>query len=132
MADEKIKFSFEYYDCSGKYCLSEWDKNEIKKSLERLKDINTKSFNDLIRQRSAYHFYEIDWNKCVERGFPDKRANTLSPFHFSLVGINNQKARVFGAYQANIFYIVWFELWKSHYDSALIQGKEKLKVVLFK
>jgi len=110
VADEKIKFSFEFYDSSGKYCLSNWSKDEVKKSLERLKEVNSKSFNDLARQRSTYHFYQTDWSKCTENCFPDSRANALPSFHFSIVGVNNQKARVFGAYQAGIFYIVWFDL----------------------
>jgi len=110
MTDEKIKFSFEFYDCSGKYCLSTWDEDQVRRSLGILKDINTKSFNELVNQRSTYHFYQTDWSKCTERGFPDKRVSTLPSFHFSLVGVNNKKARVYGAYQAGIFYIVWFDL----------------------
>lgn len=109
--NEKIKFSFEFYDCSGRYCMSVWSPQEIKKALERLKDINTKSFNDLSRGRSVYHFGEVDWDRTIEKnGFPDQRIKSLPSFHFALLGVNNQLARVYGAYSTGIFYIVWFDL----------------------
>lgn len=110
-ADDKLKFSFEYYDCSGKYCISDWSQEKIKKTLVRLKDVNTKSFSELSRQRGVYHFGEVDWSATIEkRGFPDKKVNNLSPFHFALLGVNNQLTRVFGAYSTGVFYIVWFDL----------------------
>ena len=110
-ADDKLKFSFEFYDCSGKYCISDWSREEIKKSLVRLKDINTKSFRELSKQRGVYHFGEVDWSQTIEKsGFPDKRVNDMYPFHFALLGVKNQLTRVFGAYSTGIFYIVWFDL----------------------
>ncbi|KKQ36483.1 MAG: hypothetical protein US54_C0066G0007 [Candidatus Roizmanbacteria bacterium GW2011_GWA2_37_7] len=110
-ANEKLKFSFEYYDkISDKYCLSSWQQREIRNALLRLQDICTKSYNDLARDRKVYHFYEVVWEKTIKKtGFPDKRLEKLSAFHFALLGINNQKARVFGAYSTGTFYIVWFD-----------------------
>lgn len=108
---DKIKFSFEFYDCSGKYCISGWTQEKIKKTLERLKDINTKTHNDLIKSRAVYHFGEVDWSKTEEKnGFPGVGIQSLQPFHFALLGVNNQLARVFGAYYMGTFYIVWFDL----------------------
>lgn len=110
---ENLKFSFEFYDCSGKYCISDWKKEDIQKTLGCLGNINTKSFSELSRDRRVYHFFEVDWKRTIEkRGFPNPRINNLPPFHFALIGVNNQKARVYGAYsgQSRVFYIVWFDL----------------------
>lgn len=104
---ETIKFSFEFYDTSQKYCLSDWDKEQIFKTMQRFKDICTKTFYDLQRDRFVYHFREVDWSKTTEpKGFPFIRLNDLQPFHFALLGVNQQLARVFGAYASNVFYVV--------------------------
>lgn len=113
LSSEKIKFSFEYYDCSGKYCLSNWSTDKIKKSLERLKNINTKSLKELTSPNNSrvYHFSEVIWEKTEEpNGFPDGRVKNLSHFHFALLGVNKQLARVYGAYYLGTFYIIWFDL----------------------
>lgn len=110
--NEKIKFSFEFYDGS-KYCLSGWGIENIKKALMRLKEVCGVSFNDLRRGSSVYHFHEVDWLHTNEkRGFPNS-ANQLSPFQFAVLGVNNQKARVYGAYSSGTFCIVWFDF--NHY-----------------
>lgn len=110
-ANKKIRFSFEYYDkYSSDYCLSCWGQKQIRNTLLRLRDICTKSFNDLSRERKVYHFGEVIWEKTTKKsGFPDSKVNQLSAFHFALLGINNQKARVYGAYSTGVFYIVWFD-----------------------
>ena len=110
-AKEKLKFSFEFYDTDNdEYCLSTWDKEQTGKALECLKDISTKSYDDLSRGRKTYHFGEVAWEKTIKkRGFPDARANNLPPFHFALVGVNG-RARVYGAFSTGIFYIIWFDL----------------------
>lgn len=109
--NEKIRFSFEYYDkYSSDYCLSCWGREQIRNALLRLRDICTKSFNDLSRERRVYHFGEVIWEKTTKKsGFPDSKVNQLPAFHFILHGINNQRARVYGAYYAGTFYIVWFD-----------------------
>jgi len=58
----------------------------------------------------VYHFAEVDWACTTERsGFPEDAANQMSAFHFALLGVNGQCARVYGAYSENTFYIVWFD-----------------------
>ncbi|MBU1088512.1 hypothetical protein KKA02_01355 [Patescibacteria group bacterium] len=111
-ANEKIRFSFEYYDkSSSNYCLSCWSQKDIRSTLLRLQDVCTKSFNHLNRERRVYHFSEVIWEKTIKKtGFPNRGVNQLPAFHFALLGINNQKARVYGAYSASTFYIVWFDL----------------------
>lgn len=111
-SNEKLRFSFEYYDrTSNNYCLSSWGQSQIRNTLFRLQDVCTKSFNDLTRERKVYHFGEVVWEKTTKKtGFPDSKVNQLPAFHFALLGINNQKARVYGAYSAGTFYIVWFDL----------------------
>ena len=111
--NKPIVFSFEYYDTTNdKYCLSSWAPEQIKKALKRLKEINTKSFNELLHQGSrVYHFGEVIWEKTVKKvGFPDSRVSKFSAFHFALLGVNQQRARVYGAYNEGVFYIVWFDL----------------------
>jgi hypothetical protein len=110
--NEKIKFSFEYYDTDRpEYCISGWEINQIKLSIERLKDVNTKTLNDMRADRKVYHFGEVDWSRTTEKsGFANPEVSKLDPFHFSLLGVNGQKARVFGAYASGVFYIVWFDL----------------------
>ncbi len=109
---EKIHFSFEYYDTTkDKYCLSCWEKEQIKITLTRLKEINCKTLNELRSQRGVYHFGEVFWNETIEKlGFDNPLINSMETFHFALLGINNQRARVYGVYSSNIFYIVWFDL----------------------
>lgn len=109
---QKLKFSFEYYDnSSDKYCLSCWTRDQIRKSLLRIQDICTKTFLELRRDSAQYHFYETEWHKTIKPlGFPNPALKALPSFHFSLLGVNGQKARVFGAYGNDTFYIVWFDL----------------------
>ncbi len=114
----KIKFSFEFYDSSCKYCLSKWGDKDVLSAIKRLKEINGKTLGELKDSRSTYHFHFVDWKNTQEKnGFPESRANQLEPYQFSLVGINNQKARVYGACAEGVFYIVWFdfehEIWPS-------------------
>ncbi len=112
-SSQKIRFSFEYYDDreSNCYCISSWSKEQIKKTLNRLKDISLKSYNDLMQGGRVLHFGEVDWSKTTERGgFPFPAVNNLQPFHFALLGVNGQMARVYGAYSQGTFYIVWFDL----------------------
>ena len=107
--NEKLRFSFEFYDGS-KYCLSSWIQEDVKQTLSRLKEICKLSFNDMRRMASTYHFHEVDWKSTTEKsGFPIRSVNGLSAFQFALLGVNHQKARVYGAYYGGIFYIVWFD-----------------------
>lgn len=109
---EKLRFSFEYYDRhSTKYCMSSWTCDQIRKALLRLKEISAKSFFDLRRERRVYHFTEVIWEKTIKKqGFPEANVNKLPAFHFSLLSVNDQLTRVYGAYSSGIFYIVWFDL----------------------
>ena len=110
---QKIRFSFEYYDDRqvNNYCISNWNSIQIKKTMNRLKDISLKSYNDLLRENRVYHFVEVDWSSTKEKlGFPYTGVNALQAFHFALLGVNGQMARVYGAYYQGIFYIVWFDL----------------------
>ena len=106
---DHLKFSFEFYANEKEYCLSQWPKNEISLTLKRLQDICSKTFNELINGRCTYHFYPVDWSKTIKKEFPNAKINKIEPFHFSLIGVNCQKARVYGAYADSIFYIVWFD-----------------------
>lgn len=112
LINKKLCFSFEYYDTSNeRFCISKWAQKQIKASLFRLKDISTKTFNEMRRDERVYHFGEVIWEKTIfPKGFPNQTANALPAFHFSLLGVNNQLARVYGAYAPGIFYIVWFDL----------------------
>ena len=107
-----IKFSFEFYDHqSDQYCLSSWNQRQVRGALLRLREISAKTLDDLKRDRRVLHFAEVDWEKTTKpNGFPDFAANALSPFHFALLGVNHQLARVYGAYYQDTFYIVWFDL----------------------
>lgn len=108
---ENIKFSFEFYDTTGKYCLKNWGEENLSKTLARLQDICCKKLSEIMRDKRVYHFAPVDWSQTIEKtGFPNNKVNRLDPYHFSLVGVNNQKARVYGGYAGNIFYVVWFDL----------------------
>lgn len=112
--NRKITFSFEYYDTScDNYCISnqKWNRQQIKRTLYCLSDVSSKSFNQLRREKREYHFNEVDWKSTIKKsGFPSPTVNQMSPFHFSLIGVNGQLARVYGSYYQGIFYIVWFDL----------------------
>lgn len=119
--NKKITFSFEYYDTScDDYCLSGFTKEQVKKSITRLQDISSKTFNEMQRCRNVYHFYEVIWEQTTKKkGFPNPKANELSAFHFALLGVNQQLARVYGAYSSGVFYLVWFDLNHEIWPTAL-------------
>lgn len=106
-----LKFSFEFYDGSHEFCLSNWSKGQIAEALSRLKEICCMSFQEIRSAGRVFHFHSVLWEETTQKnGFPNKKANTLEAFQFALLGVNGQKARVFGAYADNTFYIVWFDL----------------------
>mgnify|MGYP001616826484 CR=1 FL=1 len=107
-----ITFSFRFYDDSSlKFCISEWKKEKIALSIQKLKQINDKTCPELIKGNETFHFHPVNWEKTVKKtGFPDARANRLDPFQFALPGVNSGKARVYGALGNNIFHIIWFDL----------------------
>ncbi len=109
---QTLKFSFEYYDLeSDEYCISCWNKEQIRQSLLRLQEISSLSFNELRIGKRVYHFGEVNWaDTAYPKGFPNEKLSALPAFHFALLGINGQKARVFGVYSTGTFYIVWFDL----------------------
>jgi hypothetical protein len=109
--DEKIKFSFKYYDVSGKkYCISCESKKNIAKALSCLREISQKTYNEISNNRRTYRFHSVDWNETTEKsGFPDTETKELNAYQFSLVGVNSSKARIFGVYAENVFNIVWFD-----------------------
>lgn len=110
--DLQIKFSFEFYDTNNdEYCLSQFSAEQVKLTMQRLKEMNAKTFNELMQQRKVLHFGEVYWEKTIKpSGFEQVGLDTLDPFHFALLGVNGQLARVYGAYAAGIFYVVWFDL----------------------
>jgi len=111
LPSKRIKFSFRYYDVtSDRYCLSCWPRQEIRKTLGRLREIGEKTYSEMCADGEVLHFHEVDWQQTTEtRGFPDHDAGTMPPFQFALLGVNHQKARVFGALSGDTFYIVWFD-----------------------
>lgn len=108
---KKLTFSFEFYDKSKKYCLGKFSQKDVSLAIERLQQLNAKTLLEIFRDKKVLHFHEVDWSKTIERnGFPYTIVNNMSPFQFSLNGINCQKARVYGAFKDGVFYIVWFDL----------------------
>ena len=110
---KNLRFSFEFYDTlRPEYCLSNWTPEQILLTLHRLKDVSAKTLKELVAQRHTYHFYETAWEQTIEpKGFLDPRVNQLDPFHFALLGVNGQKARIYGALAEDTCYIVWFDLY---------------------
>jgi len=65
-----------------------------------------------MKGRKTYHFYPTNWSSTAYKdGFPGPldALNALEPFHFGIVGLNNQRARIFGALSGSTFYIAWFD-----------------------
>ena len=113
IAIPNLSFSFEYYDHTDDslFCLSDWAKDDIKYTLKRLKEMCSKPIIEMIGKKT-YHFYPTNWNSTeFKNGFPPpmEALNALEPFHFAIVGLNEQKARVFGALSGSTFYIAWFD-----------------------
>jgi len=111
-SDEKIKFSFRYYDTTcNDFCLSSWGSIKIAETLKKLQDINNKTYNEINSGRTTYHFHPVSWEQTIKKnGFPLTEVNRLSAFQFALIGVNSGKARVYGALYQNTFFIVWFDL----------------------
>ena len=76
----------------------------------RLKEINAKTWNEMAKQAKGYHFHPVDWKQTTEKRYPSNAAMQMQQFQFSLVGINDGKARVYGSYSDGVFYVVWFDL----------------------
>ncbi len=113
---ERIHFSFEFYDTErDAYCLSKWTQGQIRAALGRLKQINAMTYRDLaITQGRVFHAHEVEWEQTREpNGFQNTGLQHLEPFQFALLSVNSGKARVYGAFDGQIFYIVWFDL--DHY-----------------
>ncbi len=106
-----ISFSFKFYDCGDKnFCISRWEEDKIAGALKRLKEVNEKTYNDLVRDNRVLHFHPVDWKQTTKpNGFPFSQANNVDAFQFELIGLNHGKARVYGALSNNIFHIVWFD-----------------------
>jgi hypothetical protein len=109
-----LRFSFEFYDAGGaRYCLSRFDSDQVRLALVRLKEVNQNTLQELQDKRRVLHFHDVRWEDTAEKkGFPVEVPDDLVPFQFALLGINNQRARVFGGLAASTltFYIVWFDL----------------------
>lgn len=112
LKNQKISFSFEYYDAKNeKYSFLKWSKDQILETIARLKDISSKTFNEMRKDSRVYSFSEVIWERTIfPKGFTNPTVNSLQAFHFGLLGVNRQLARVFGAYARGVFYIVWFDL----------------------
>jgi|SRR6266496_1785009 len=109
---QKIVFSFEFYNSnSSDFCLSEFSCDQIKLTLQRLKDVNGKTYHELSQGGGVMHFHQVYWPKTTcPKGFEVVALESLEPFQFALLGVNGQKARVYGALGSGVFYIVWFDL----------------------
>jgi len=100
-SNHPIRFSFEYYD-GTRYCLSRWSQQQINSALLRLAEINKKSFNEMRQQSIVMHFGDVRWEKTIEpQGFP--KSGKDNAFHFALLNVNGQKARVYGQYFNGVF-----------------------------
>ena len=111
--NRELLFSFKYYDERNdqQYCLSKFEKDQVRTTLERLKEVSKTTVNELRQKRQFYHFHEVDWRSTtIKDGFVNSELRLLEPFQFSLINVNGQKARVFGAMSHFTFYIVWFDL----------------------
>jgi hypothetical protein len=108
-----IRFSFQYYDAfDDKYCLSKGSPEQVREALVRLGEINRNTFSEMDQKKKFYNFHPIlDWGETKEAGgFPYSELNSLTAFQFSLPKVNGGKARVFGAFSGETFYVVWFDL----------------------
>jgi hypothetical protein len=112
VADDHVRFSFEFYDTSDtRYCLSRATAEQVRRTLARLKEVNQNSVAELRQKSDVYHFHAVDWDRTAEpQGFPDSRLLALPSYQFALLGVNQQRARVYGVLHGNTFYIVWFDL----------------------
>lgn len=111
--NKELVFSFKFYDESDeeKYCLSKFASDQVRTALKRLQEINCITLNQLRQQRNVYHFHAVDWDQTQQKnGFNNQQLSRLEPFQFSLLGVNGQLTRVFGAMSGFTFYIVWFDL----------------------
>lgn len=110
--DKDLKFSFKYYDTQcNDFCISTWGKDKISATLKALQDINNKTYSDLLQGSAVYHFHQVYWEQTTKKqGFPSVQANQFDAFQFALIGVNGQKARVYGALAKSTFYVVWFDL----------------------
>lgn len=108
----EIVFSFRYYDTNSendKWCMSCWNKNEIKTALKQLKEINQNKRTTL--KGRAWHFHPVIWKETIyPKGFTNSLLGEMEAWQIALPSVKQSLTRVFGVVAKNIFYIVWFDL----------------------
>jgi hypothetical protein len=106
-----VTVSYKYCDPGGKFCLSECDREDIKRFKELLKKITTTGWSTVLasggkgknKTGMAYTPYSDDDLKGVNR------PAALDP-GVRIFGVRaSQKSRLFAAYLGHVIYVLWYD-----------------------
>lgn len=111
--DEKLRFSFEFYDPSdGEMCPATFPNGYVQKLMERLQALSQWRLSDFHSSRSkSIRAHTHDWPKTAR---PDGYSH-LNEQHKDYPGWQfclsaNEYGRVHGLMIGNVYYVIWLDL----------------------
>jgi hypothetical protein len=108
----KVTLSFEHYECGGRYCLSQWNPEQIQSFLDCLRKLSQRTWDQLLTTSSKSPALKTGLNPTLYAvsdlsgvSWPDwlKRDEKI-------LGVRaSDRRRVFGVRIENNFYVLWFD-----------------------
>jgi hypothetical protein len=108
----KVKLSFEHYESGGRYCLSQWNSEQIQSSLDCLRKLSQRTWQQLESSSSKDPALKTGLNPTLYQ--PSDLSGVSWPDWLDpddkILGIRaSDRRRVFGARIENVFYVLWFD-----------------------
>ena len=113
-AHTKARVSFEYYKSGDKYCLSNFNKEQIISFLDCLRKLTERTWQQMLEGTSKDSAKKTGLN-CTpytrsDLANPGIWPKQLSPDISTLFGVRaTQRRRVFGVRIQSVFYVLWFD-----------------------
>jgi hypothetical protein len=108
----KITLSFERYECGGRYCLSQWNSEQIQSFLDCLRKLSQRTWEQLLAASSKSPALKTGLNPTLYEAsdlsgasWPDWLKRDAR-----ILGVRaSDRRRVFGVRMENAFYVLWFD-----------------------
>ena len=108
----KIALSFEHYECGGRYCLSQWNQEQILSFLACLQKLSQRTWVQLLEASSKNPTLKTGLNPTL---YKESELSGVSwPAWLirdsKILGLRaTDRRRVFGVRLENVFYVLWFD-----------------------
>jgi len=109
---EPVSVSFRFIQEGATHCLSQCTRDEVRQYTRCLRILTTKPWNDVLASGGARG---VDKAGLGHTAYPDSilsgvhRPPSLSP-ELTISAVRaSQRARLFGAYDDGVYYILWFD-----------------------